>query len=133
MNHHHHFFCNPHNASLPRKVLMFLSGIVIGVLFALLFGLLVLAVWNWVIPAVFGGPQLNYWQAVGLLILAKLLLGGFHHGDHHPRSHHNLPANHPYPGCTDQQAGQWENYTRFWNEEGKAAFDAYTERLNKEQ
>jgi hypothetical protein len=37
-------------------------------------------------PALFGVPVIGYWQAVGLLVLSKLLLGGFRgfgHGHRH--------------------------------------------------
>jgi len=37
--------------------------------------------WNWLMPAIFGLPLLTYWQAAGILVLARLLFGGIgHHG-----------------------------------------------------
>jgi hypothetical protein len=41
-----------------------------------LVGLAVMLLWNALVPAVFHGPLLQYWQAVGLLILSRLLFGG---------------------------------------------------------
>jgi ABC-type multidrug transport system fused ATPase/permease subunit len=38
-------------------------------------GLAVMALWNWLIPELFNGNIINYWQALGLLILARLLTG----------------------------------------------------------
>ena len=38
-------------------------------------GLAVMALWNWLIPELFNGNMINYWQALGLLILARLLTG----------------------------------------------------------
>jgi hypothetical protein len=53
-------------------------------LFAVLFvvvlvgvGFLVMGLWNWLMPALFGLKLITYWQAVGLLILSKILFGGF--------------------------------------------------------
>ncbi len=50
-------------------------------------GLVVMALWNWLMPAIFGLPEVTYWQAVGLFILCHLLFKG-HHGprgrDHGP-------------------------------------------------
>lgn len=48
-----------------------------------LFPLVVRYLWNWLVPAVFGGPTVTYWQAFGLLILARILVGGLGggHGD----------------------------------------------------
>lgn len=46
---------------------------------------LIMVLWNWLIPALFTGPVINYWQAAGILILSKILFSGFW-GHKHPRS-----------------------------------------------
>lgn len=51
-------------------------------------GSLVMWLWNWLLPEIFGLPTLNFWQAVGLLALCRLLVGniglcGHHHGHGH--------------------------------------------------
>ena len=38
---------------------------------------LVMTIWNWLAPAVFGLRTITFWQALGILILSKLLFGGF--------------------------------------------------------
>jgi len=38
-------------------------------------GLLVMELWNWLIPVLFNGSLINYWQALGILLLARLLTG----------------------------------------------------------
>ena len=43
---------------------------------AILFGFIIMWLWNWLMPELFDLPTLNYWQAVGLFILSKILLGG---------------------------------------------------------
>ena len=43
-----------------------------------LFGFLVMWLWNWLMPALFGLHAISYWQALGLLVLSKILFGGFH-------------------------------------------------------
>ncbi len=48
-------------------------------------GFIVMLLWNELIPVLFNGPVLTYWQAVGILILSKILFHGFggrHHGHH---------------------------------------------------
>ena len=41
-------------------------------------GWVVMALWNWVIPAVFvGGRAIDYLHALGLLVLSRILFGGF--------------------------------------------------------
>jgi hypothetical protein len=37
----------------------------------------VMSLWNWLAPAVFGGRAIGFWQALGLLILTRILFGGF--------------------------------------------------------
>ncbi len=38
---------------------------------------LVMTLWNVLIPGIFSLPVINFWQALGLLVLSKLLFGGF--------------------------------------------------------
>ncbi|HVO98022.1 MAG TPA: hypothetical protein VMT15_08140 [Bryobacteraceae bacterium] len=40
------------------------------------FVFLVMSLWNWLIPALFGGKLITYWQALGLLVLSRILVGG---------------------------------------------------------
>lgn len=40
-----------------------------------LFSIMVMLLWNWLVPAIFQGPTLNLWQAAGLLVLCKILFG----------------------------------------------------------
>ena len=35
----------------------------------------VMLLWNWLIPELFGGKMINYWQALGILVLARILTG----------------------------------------------------------
>jgi len=41
------------------------------------FGLVVMNLWNWLMPPLFAMPVITFWQAVGLLVLSKILFGGF--------------------------------------------------------
>jgi len=41
------------------------------------FGWLVMSLWNALIPAIFQGPVITFWQAIGLLVLTRLLFAGF--------------------------------------------------------
>ncbi len=46
-------------------------------------GFIVKGLWNVLMPPLFGWHSVTFWQALGLLLLAKLFFGGFH-GRHHP-------------------------------------------------
>lgn len=52
----------------------------IGVLAITLFGFIVMNLWNWLVPALFGGKLITFWQALGVLALSRLLFGGFSRG-----------------------------------------------------
>ncbi|MFN8259389.1 MAG: hypothetical protein U0X41_00470 [Chitinophagales bacterium] len=36
--------------------------------------------WNWLVPLLFHGPVITFLQALGLLVLSKILFGGFGRG-----------------------------------------------------
>jgi hypothetical protein len=44
-------------------------------------GEVVMRLWNWLLPSLFGWRQITFWQAVGLLALCRILFG--HHGWRH--------------------------------------------------
>jgi hypothetical protein len=63
-------------------------GISMAVIFAFAFGWLVMILWNHLMPSLFGLNTITYLQSVGLLVLAKLLFGGFGHPAGHPHKDH---------------------------------------------
>jgi hypothetical protein len=54
----------------PLAILAFLLFIAIG-------GEVVLQLWNWLLPPLFGWRQITFWQALGILALCRILFGGF--------------------------------------------------------
>jgi Ca2+/H+ antiporter, TMEM165/GDT1 family len=61
-----------------------LKFVVFAALFITVFSFLVMNLWNWLMPALFGWHLINFWQALGILVLSKILFGGFrgHPGRH---------------------------------------------------
>jgi hypothetical protein len=54
------------------------------------FGAIVMWLWNWLMPALFDGARaIGYWQALGLLLLSRILFGGFGRGGHGRHCHHD--------------------------------------------
>jgi hypothetical protein len=45
-------------------------------LFVFIGGELVLRLWNWLTPTLFGWKPITFWQAIGLLVLCRILFGG---------------------------------------------------------
>ena len=53
------------------------------------FGAVVMLLWNWLMPAIFGLSIINFWQALGIFVLSKILFSSFS-GEHkkHRKHHH---------------------------------------------
>ena len=47
----------------------------------------IMLLWNALIPAIIGWGTINYWQAAGLLVLCRLLFGGFGKHGHMQKRH----------------------------------------------
>ncbi len=54
----------------PLAVLGMVAFIAIG-------GVVVQQLWNWLLPQIFGWRLISFWQALGLLVLCRILFGGF--------------------------------------------------------
>jgi len=64
---------------MKKRVWIFFVAPPAAVLFAFLFGELVKYLWNWLMPALFAGAHLiTFWQALGLLLLSRILFGSWH-------------------------------------------------------
>jgi hypothetical protein len=51
-----------------------------AVLYVAVFGTAVVALWNWLMPSLFGLPMIDFTQALGLFVLCRILTGGFRFG-----------------------------------------------------
>lgn len=59
---------------LYRRRWFFFPPLIVGGL--VLFGFVTMALWNALLPEIFGLPVINFWQAAGMLVLARLFFGG---------------------------------------------------------
>jgi len=55
---------------VPLAVLAFALFLAVG-------GQVVRLLWNALLPPLFGWPTVTFWQALGLLVLCRILFGGF--------------------------------------------------------
>ncbi len=62
----------------------FLKFGLIAVAAVAVFSFVVMQLWNWLIPSITGWHSITFGQAIGLLLLCKILFGGFRGG---PRGH----------------------------------------------
>lgn len=76
-----------------RKARKFLHGLLFIAVFAAAIAIVML-LWNALIPSVIGWSAINYWQAAGLMILCRLLLGGFGRFGRFGRGMHSFKERH---------------------------------------
>jgi hypothetical protein len=73
--------------NIMNKGWMILMWTMICILFVILFGWITMFLWNSLVPSLFRGPFITFWQSLGLLLLSKILFGGFggkRWGNHNP-------------------------------------------------
>lgn len=61
---------------LRRRVKRAMMGLCMALAAIAVVSLVVMLLWNALIPSLFNGPVLGYWQAAGILLLSHLLLRG---------------------------------------------------------
>lgn len=62
---------------MRRKWMFIAPAALLGiVLFIFLGGEIVMQLWNWLLPSLFGWRPITFWQAIGLLALCRILFGG---------------------------------------------------------
>ena len=126
-------------AKVARITGWVIVGVFVACLFALLFGLLVRWLWGVTLTPLFHLPQPSYWQAVGLIILCKLLFTGighprkdsdhsFGHGKWHDRFEGHYERDHSDVNRMNSHENHMGYYRDFWEKEGKKAFEDYLDR-----
>lgn len=87
---------------------------ILGLAFVVLAIFITMSLWNWLIPMLFHGPVLTFWQTAALFLLSKILLTGIapcgHHRSYRRGWHHRY--NEKYGSCcnevSNEQAAQPE-------------------------
>ncbi len=64
----------------PGKARKIIGIIFLAIIGVLAFGSIVMLLWNNLMPQIFHLPIIDFWQALGLLILTKILFSGFRGG-----------------------------------------------------
>lgn len=95
---------------------------------ALLFGYVVMLLWNWLMPELFGLATIGFWQAFGIVFLARIIFGGGGmkgHGDSSKSEKWKSSRSKKYnkDNCKD-----WKHYDKFWEEEGAEAYEKYLQK-----
>lgn len=109
-------------------VLLGLMGITV---LAIVFGIFVKFLWNALLPDIFGLPEIGYWQAVGMVVLAHIFFGahgGPHHYERSRKKKKSVPAEAIEKYSLSREMEQ--DYAEFWREEGREAFKSWMHREN---
>jgi hypothetical protein len=93
-----------------RKLIWMAPAAILGmVIFAWIGGEVVMLLWNWLAPTLFGLRLITFWQAIGLLALCRILFGGFGLGG--GGSHRSKPGRRMRERVSERMAERWEQMT----------------------
>lgn len=87
MDHARHLRCFS-GRRLAAIIGMVLAGILIAAALGLLLGFVVMWLWNWLMPTIFGLPVISFWQAWGLVVLTHIFFKSFPHHSKHNHDNH---------------------------------------------
>jgi len=117
----------------PAKVIKIVGVVILAMVavavLATVFGVFVKWLWNALMPEVFGLPEIGYWQAVGLVVLAHIFFGA-DHSTHYERSGRKRKKDRPSETGSPLHQEMEQDYTEFWREEGREAFKSWMRREN---
>jgi hypothetical protein len=65
-----------------KKIFKIMGFVLLGLLAVAAFGFITMHLWNWLVPQLFNGPVISFWQTIGLLILSKIFFSGLGKGGH---------------------------------------------------
>lgn len=118
-----------------KKVFAIIGMVIMGIIafaaFALVFGLVLRELWNWLMPEIFGLGTIDYWQAVGIFVLGKLLFGGCGHGGSKNRREKKIEAR-IEKKLEQKFCGRGDDYDSYWETEGRAAYERWKDGQRKE-
>lgn len=103
---------------------------------AFLFGYFVMLLWNWLMPELFGLITITFWQAAGIVLLARLIFGGFKHGSDHSKKHspkRKFMSNWKNEYKKEHKCGDWRHFDDYWKQEGENAYSEFLERRKEQE
>jgi len=74
---------------------------------ALILGAVVMFLWNAILPSVANAKPISYWQAVGLLILSRILFGNFRRSPGGPPSRRRAEWKEKWMKMSDEERNQF--------------------------
>ncbi len=123
--------CGKGPAKAIKVVGLVLLGLIGVTVLAIIFGIFVKFLWNALLPEIFGLPEIGYWQAVGMVVLAHIFFGA-HNGPPHYERAGKKKKSVPAEGAEKYSLSREMelDYADFWREEGREAFKAWMAKDN---
>jgi hypothetical protein len=87
--------------------------------FGFAFGFVVMSLWNWLMPTLFGFRSITFWQAIGLLFLSRILLGTFRGGSHGTHWRHRMKER--WGAMSPEERERFRERLRRWEAGGETA------------
>lgn len=118
-----------------KKVVKIIAMVIFGIAVFLLANYVLMWLWNWLMPDLFGLSTITYWQALGIFVIAKLLFGfgGGGSGKNSGKSRHKKKFKTVHRCSTMRRDfEEWKHYDQFWKEEGEEAYKNYVERIKND-
>jgi hypothetical protein len=118
---------DPKKRRAEKIFLYTVGGAFLFVAFCLVVGLLIQFLWNATIASAFSLPAISYWQAIGLFILAKFFFGfGMTSGSGSSGRTRKKDEDRGHAESPDMEdLAKDESFKKYWQEEGRAAFEAF--------
>lgn len=118
----------------PAKVIKIVGVVILSIIavavLAIVFGVFVKWLWNALMPEIFGLPEIGYWQAVGLAVLAHIFFGADHSTRYERSGRKRKKDATGEAGKSPLHREMEQDYTEFWREEGREAFKSWMRREN---
>ena len=91
-----------------KRIIFIPIGIAAGVT---VFSFVVMELWNCILPSVLHVSTITFWQALGILVLSKILFGSFKGGHGHCNFHHGFDVRHKWMHMSQEEREKWLNMT----------------------
>jgi len=123
-----HFTINGNSGFSVFKLIGF--GVIIAGL-VIAFGSVIMLLWNSLMPEIFGLGKISYFQGIGLLLLSRILIGGF--GDGNKSQQKRYEKTYQMGPVTVQKGLNKEDelYDKWWEAEGEASFENFIDKQDQ--
>ena len=99
--------CSNNQSGCKTKCFKIALMVIVGIA---ALGWVVMLLWNWLMPALFAGTsQVDYLQALGILLLSRILFGGFRGSCHGHWKEHRQRWESMTPEEREQLKGRFRN------------------------